>query len=295
MIIVAIFGGLGNQMFQYAVGRRLALSNNSQLKLDLSIFKNQIGMTPRTYKLDVFNIKAEIATSREVERLKGSTRNFLYRYWRKLKMRVIPYYRQSYILEKTHQFDPNILKLGSNVYLQGFWPSEKYFREIENFIRQEFTFKKAPTKQNRETAYRISKTSSVSIHFRRADYVTDKATHNYHGVCGLSYYRKAVDIISKKISKPHFYIFSDDPSWTKRHFHIKYPVFFVDNNPIEKGFEDLRLMSLCKHNIIANSSFSWWGAWLNRNPEKIVIAPKRWFRNRSKNTSDRIPDSWIKV
>jgi len=135
-------------------------------------------------------------------------------------------------------------------------------------------------------------TNSVSIHFRRGDYVTNPLTSQHHGVCSNKYYQDAISLLKSKISQPHFFLFSDEPEWLKTNVSLQEPFRIIDNNP---GYVDLYLMSNCKHNIIANSSFSWWGAWLNNNPDKIVIAPHKWFNEPGINTYDLIPETWIRL
>ena len=133
------------------------------------------------------------------------------------------------------------------------------------------------------------------MHIRRGDYVSNPTTNKLHGTCSLEYYHNAVDIIAAKVSNPHFFIFSDDHEWARNNFKIDYPLTFVAHNNAGKNYEDMRLMSLCKHHIIANSSFSWWGAWLGSNPKKIVCAPRGWFKDKSLNTNDIIPSDWSRI
>lgn len=295
MIITKLIGGLGNQMFQYAAGRRAAHFNNTNLKLDIAGYEEQEGITPRKYMLYIFNIKEDFVKPNETQRLKALGRNFFTKFLSKLTKRIIPYYKQSYIQQKFFQFDSNILMISDNTYLEGYWASEKYFKDIKDIIFKEFTLKEKPNKKNKQVLDKIKESNSVSIHFRRGDYVSDKKTQEYHGICSLDYYHKAASIIAGKIRNPYFFVFSDDPNWVMRNFKIKYPLIVVDHNTGKRDCEDLRLMSACKHNIIANSSFSWWGAWLNRNLNKIVIAPKQWFKEKSINTNDLIPKSWTKI
>lgn len=295
MIITKLIGGLGNQMFQYAAGCSVAHSKNTQLKLDISGYKNQDGITPRSYVLNIFNIQAQIASDKEIR---------LYMNRKKYKLRSIlslvsqltdtltPHH---YIVEKHSYFSPYLLTIPDNSYLDGFWASEKYFIDIADTIRKNFTLKNNPDKINKDVIRQINSCDSISIHVRRSDYVQDKKTHDFHGVCRLGYYKKAIQLITRKVSEPHFFIFSDDPDWCKANLRLHYPTVYVSHNLGKKDYEDMRLMSACRHNIIANSTFSWWGAWLNKNPDKIIIAPKKWFRESSINTKDLIPDSWIKI
>lgn len=250
MIVIKLKGGLGNQMFQYAFGRRLSLKRKEILKLDKtllqwSIRQKIIGTAIREYELGEFNIKAE------------STKN------------------------------------KSNSYLEGFWQSEEYFKDIRRILLKDFTLKKE-TQNFLKFKRLVAKTNSVSIHFRRGDYVKRTVTKKYHGTLNLDYYCKAVELIRKKIKTPLFFVFSDDSLWAKNNFRIKQPITFISGSYKLTNPEELILMSLCKHNIIANSSFSWWGAWLNRNRHKIVLAPKRWFRKK-RAESEIVPQAWIKV
>lgn len=295
MIIVKLIGGLGNQMFQYAVGRRTAYVNHTELKLDITGYENQKGITPREYMLHVFNIRGNFATLDEIQDIQKQSRGFFFKYFPRLTSKIIPYYRQAYIRQRYLQFDPNILKVSDNTYLEGHWRSEKFFQDIEDIIRQEFTFKKRLDEKNKINIYKIMNSNSISIHVRRGDYVNDNKTNKRHGVCNLNYYKEAINVILNKISNPTFFIFSDDSGWVKQNLKLSYPNIIVDCNFQKKDYEDLRLMSLCKHNIISNSSFGWWGAWLNQNPNKIVIAPKKWFKEPSINTKDVIPKSWLKI
>lgn len=287
MIITKLIGGLGNQLFQYAAGRRLAYINNTNLKLDLSWYKNVDGgkATSRAYGLGEFNIIAEnFASLEEIGRFK---KNKIYTILEKLNL----YHRDSFTKERQFNLNPEVLNLSDNNYIQGHWQSEKYFKDIEDIIRKEFTLKKSVIN---EYGKLIDETNSVSIHIRRGDYVTDKKTRDFYETCTLNYYHTAIKKIIDNVISPHFFIFSDDMGWVKDNLIVGYPLIFVSNSQ-SKDYEELALTSRCKHNIIANSSFSWWGAWLNNNPNKIIIAPQKWFKNPSINTEDLIPESWIKI
>lgn len=291
MIITKLIGGLGNQMFQYAVGRRASYINKSLLKLDISGYRNQEGMTKREYLLNCFNIKENIASEKEISGFKKKNNLF-----QNILRKIYPVIdNKTYIKEKYFHFFPRMLNIRDNSYIEGYWVSEKYFKDIESIIRNEFTFKDKPDTINHKIIERIQRCNSISIHVRRGDYVSVKRTHECHGVCDLDYYKKAIKLISLRVKKPHFFIFSDDPQWAKQNLHLEFPCVYVDHNVGKKDYEDMRLMSECKHNIIANSSFSWWGAWLNQNKNKIIIAPRIWFNNKSINTKDLIPRSWMKI
>lgn len=285
MIIVKLIGGLGNQLFQYSLGRSLSIKNNDLLKLDLSDFTKD---NPRSYGLGYFNILENFATEEDVNKIKKT--GFL-----KIVDNFKPYYKRSVIKYKGYDFDPNILKLSGNFYLDGYWQSEKYFKDIEDIIRKEITIKEPLADKYANLINNIKNSNSVSIHIRRGDYLTNQKFSKIYNLLDEKYYQSAVNFIAKKISNPHFFIFSDDIEWVKRNLNIPYPKIFVSDNNKTKDYEDLVLMSLCKNNITANSSFSWWGSRLNQNPSKIVISPNKWFNKEDGTAKDLIPQEWIKM
>jgi hypothetical protein len=292
MIIIQLIGGLGNQMFQYALGRRLSCMHNVPLKLDIMGFKNY---TLWTYRLDHFAIHADIASVPEIEEVKFHGRAGVLRTLGNLAGFFVPYYRRNIYREPHFSFDFNVLKCRPDVYLEGYWQTEKYFRDIADTIRRDFTVLEDPDPRNQEMADIIRDCEAVSLHVRRGDYVSNPVTNAVHGTCTEDYYRRAIRIIEKKVEKPRFFIFSDDPSWVFEHMDTGHPTTYMNINGPDKDYEDLRLLSLCRHHIIANSSFSWWGAWLCSNPNKTVIAPKKWFNNTKVNTVDLMPESWIRI
>ncbi len=269
MIIVNIIGGLGNQMFQYAMGRSLAIKSKQKLKLDLAAFENY---PLRNFELDVFNIDPEIASKEEINQLKENKLNFT---------------------EKYFHFDSEILGLDQSTFLVGYWQSEKYFINYKDIILKEFILKNELSHQSSQFQKAIESTISVSLHIRRGDYITNPTTNSFHGACSLEYYKNAVSLIVNRVDKPQFFIFSDDLDWAKENLNFIEKITFIKLNENIPDHEEMYLMSQCKHNIIANSSFSWWGAWLNQNVDKIVIAPEKWFLDETMNTKDLIPDTWI--
>lgn len=299
MIIVKLKGGLGNQMFQYALGRRLSLQHEIPLRLDLSHLRpnllNFLGVTtPRKYALGDFKIHAEFARHQDPPFLSKIPSTRYNVYLNKLFGMFEPRGRQV-VREVPYSYTrniKNILSVGKDIYLDGFWISESYFKEIAPVIQSDFSLKKKMSVPAVKLAGQISRFNSVSIHIRRKDYITNPNTRRFHGVCGLDYYLFCIRRITKKVSSPYFFIFSDDINWAKQNLQINYPAVFVDY--FGSDAEELILMSLCEHNIIANSSFSWWGAWLNKNPKKIVIAPKAWFRTRLSD-KDIVPRKWIRI
>lgn len=293
MIIVKLTGGLGNQMFQYATARRLAEKHSTILKLDISGFEQY---KLHRYSLHCFHIWEYPATDNEIKKVCGDN-NLFRKVSKKLSsnFKHLPYNNPKILIEKHFHFDPHILDSLNNVLLDGYWQSEKYFSDIPDVLHREFVIKYQQDPTSAKFAEQIQTTESVSVHVRRTDYVNNSFTNQIHGTCDQKYYAKAVQYVGDQISNPHFFIFSDEPGWARDNLKLGFPTTIVDCNDASRNYEDLRLMSLCKHNIIANSTFSWWGAWLNKNPDKLVYAPKKWFNDSSINTKDLIPDTWIKI
>ena len=280
MIIIKIKGGLGNQLFQYAVGRALAIHHRLPLKLDLTIFKTY---KLHRYLLDQFAIQADIATEDEIIKLKGRN-NVLFSALRKAGLVK----RKSYLKEKrSSYFDASVFKK-DDVYLDGYWQNELYFSDIREELLRDLTSISSMSDLGVVYMEGIKKSNSVSLHVRRGNYLNLK---NFN-VLDINYYMKAVEYIRKNVEKPTFYIFSDDLEWCKNSLGFLDNCIFVDSTKTE--IDDLELMSYCKHNIIANSSFSWWGAWLNQNCKKTVIAPKGWLLN-DPGSSNVILSDWVKM
>lgn len=272
-IITQLIGGLGNQFFQYAVAKAIALKNNLELKLDLSEFETY---KIRKYELSNFNVEENIASAEEILPLK--------------KKKI---FNQTYFKEKKCKFNPRVLKIKKSAYIRGFWQSERYFAEIEDVIRKEFTFKNIDFIENRKILDEIEKTNSVSISFRCGDYLSNPEAAKIHNVCTMKYYNNAIKYMKERLDNPVFYVFSDDIKWVEANFKSEEPVIFVDTANWQ---EDLYYIQKCKHSIVANSSFSWWAAWLNTNKEKIVIAPQKWFSDDSGlDYSNIVPKSWVKL
>ena len=294
MIIVKLMGGLGNQMFQYALGRTISLKIGAELKVDLSSFCKKSFRIKRYYMLDAFNIDVMSATYNEVKRLKDGEKSkfpgIIEMIQRKNSIRP-----NTYIKEKLEfVFDPDVFNTREG-YFEGYWQNEKYFLDAEDVLRKEFTLRNPLTGKNKEIAERILQNDSVSIHIRRGDYTTDDTTRDFHGICGQDYYTACLDYFSRRIKQPHFFVFSDEPEWVREKFKISFPFTVIDHNGPERCHEDLRLMALCRHHIIANSSFSWWGAWLDSRSDKVVLGPQRWLNVDSLDTSDLLPRGWVRI
>lgn len=296
MIIVKLMGGLGNQMFQYAAARSLAQRHNTEVAMDCSFLANPPpGDTPRQYFLDSLAVKQRFASVHEIAEIGGLYRSVSQKVLLRIRRLACIAKSENIFREKGLNFCPEFLGLPDNVYLDGFWQSERYFADIAEIIRKEFAVSDEPRGRNLELAGRIKSTEGVSVHFRRGDYLNSAKTAAYHGLPGIDYYHRALDKIREYVSDPKLFVFSDEPDWVRQNIEFPVPFEIVDHNPPERGVEDLRLMSCCRHAIIANSSFSWWGAWLITNPQKMVVAPSRWFAAAENDPVDLIPDSWIRV
>lgn len=291
MIIVKIIGGLGNQMFQYAANRAISLKLDVELKIDMRDFSTY--KLHQGFELDkLFNIDAKIALSEDVSKVIGLQQSTLIRRLiRKPQLKFARY--KNYIVEPHFSYWNGFDQLKDNCYIDGYWQSERYFAKYSDKIRAEFTFKLPLSEKNAKIATHISQVNAVSLHIRRGDYVSN-AKNAYIGVCSLDYYKLAIDYIKNRIEEPIFFIFSDDINWVNVNLQPDAKILFVDHNSGAESYNDMRLMSLCKHHIIANSSFSWWGAWLNPSPEKIVVAPKQWFANKQYD-NDLIPSTWQRI
>lgn len=297
MVIVKLMGGLGNQLFQYAAARYLALKHGTHVAFDMSWFYNIPPQdTPRKFELHNFNICARIASPIEIAEIGGIYNSFLQKTVVQLRtITGLHKYCFNRYVEREFRYHPELHLLGDNVYLDGYWQSELYFKDVEDAIRSDLSFKSDPDGNNRSLIYRFASEESVAIHFRRGDYESNPSTAAFHGYPGDSYYNDAIIKIAGMCLQPRFYVFSDDPEWVKREFVFPVEVEYVTHNLFKDSYEDLRLMSSCKHIVLANSSFSWWGGWLGNNTDRIVIAPKRWFAGNLSGFADIIPARWISI
>jgi hypothetical protein len=300
IVITKYSGGLGNQMFQYAAARAVAHRENAELLFDLSHYaiKTGVNYTIRSFALEQFSIFGRKATMADMWPLllRKYRKGKVWFLWNKLVAS-----RKRYFSEKQFHFDPDVLALHAPVFLDGWFASEKYFTDIRNVLLKEFTLVKPLSSWAKVHKKSIQgQSASVAVHIRRGDYVKNPETNSFHGVCSNEYYEKAAAQIIARYPQAHFYIFSDEIEWVRTHMKFPGPVTYVSEaNDVTPGrdAEEMFLISMCKHAIIANSTFSWWGAWLNTNPHKMVIGPKRWFDGAKKNvlTHDVLPSSWISL
>lgn len=289
MIVATITSGLGNQLFQYAFARQLSLKYGTSLYFDTRFYQTGYSReTNRSFKLNKFNINY---------RNLGKTEEYLLKATKLFPKRKFPPLFK-YVNESHFHFDQQALQeKASCLVLTGYWQSEKYFIGIENIIRSELTFANKRSVEFDHYLNLIQKAKNpISVHIRRGDYVHHPVFSKTFGFIGEAYYDKAIDMMNTKYDQPYYFIFTDDQEWAKNHFSADISKVFVKNSGEDSDLDDMHLMSLCNHHIIANSSYSWWGAWLGHNPDKTVIAPQNWFKNKpDSNTKDLIPDSWIKI
>jgi len=289
MITARLMGGIGNQLFQYAAGFALASRLGVALQLDRSWFGDR---NARAYRLDAFSITAREATD-ETLRLAGiHYPGPLVRGLSRVGLGRLAKIR-GYVCEPAFTYWPGFLELGDGACLSGYWQSERYFENVADAVRREFAFRHEPDPENQRTLDAIRGCEAVAIHVRRGDYATDPRSRKYHGTTPLEYYEAAVRRILSCTRDPVFFVFSDDSVWVEKSLRVPAPTVFLHNG-VTRDYEDLRLMSACRHQIIANSTFSWWGAWLADSPGQRVIAPQRWFRN-GPNTRDLIPARWEQI
>lgn len=291
MLIVRVLGGLGNQMFQCAMGVAISTMHNYDLRFDLEWFSKT--NAHQGYELKrVFGIQVPEASGKDIWKVLGWRGHPCLRvHMGRNALRILR--PLNFISQPVTYSDSFFQSLPDNVYLNGYWQSEKYFSNIEDVLLKNLKFKPHLTSCNQKIADEISSSESVSIHIRRGDYISNFHYNKVHGVNLEKYYNNAIIKISELVRVDKFYVFSDDPGWVHKNINFSFPWKCVDHNREAESYNDMRLMSMCKHNIIANSSFSWWGGWLNKNPHKIVIAPAQWFNNTSSRPSDLYCSKWI--
>jgi hypothetical protein len=291
LIISQIIGGLGNQMFQFAAGRALSIAHKTELLLDVGDFSGY--RLHQGFELTrVFSCPVTQAEPQDVRAVLGWQSSKLAR--RIVARPVLRSLRNRHFMVEPHfHYWPGIRDVSLPCYLMGYWQSERYFSDVAPTIRTDFTFRQPMSGCNLKLAEEIGAVNAVSLHVRRGDYASNSKTLATHGVCPLAYYEAAIRYISARVETPYYFVFSDDMDWVRANLNIDQPCRYVEHNRGTESFNDMRLMSLCRHHIIANSSFSWWGAWLNPSAEKSVVAPRRWFANYPADTRDLYCAGWI--
>ena len=270
-------GGMGNQMFQYALGRNLSLKHNVPLKFDLSFLKNRNmgSFVYRDYDLDLFNVVSDFNINTESQIFVASE----------------PHFHYSFDLVKSID---RLLNNNVSILLDGYWQSPLYFSDFENQIKQDFIFIdkiEDSSEYIKEMLNKINYTNSILVNIRRTDYLNT----SFHGVMKMDYINNAKSVIESKVENPHYFIFSDDIDWCKENIKFENMTIVDHSYKGDRFGYYLQLMLNCKHFIIPNSTFAWWAAWLNNSPDKIVITPKQWFTDNNINTNDIIPSDWIRI
>jgi hypothetical protein len=276
MIVVQLSGGLGNQMFQYAAGRALAARHGAQLVLDSSWIDGAGGAVStevRRYELGCFELESRLAPVEEVGRLRRS---------------VLPSRRPALRELEEPAFGqpcPELLQATDNTYLRGYWQNVTYFEDAEAQVRRDFTFRPEIAAQQSDVARQIgeSPVPTVSLHVRRSDYVTDPGVRDRMGTLEPEYYSRALDALGSGVGSVRLYVFTDDPEWCTTNLRLNEQDVVVG----AARAAEMHLMTLCDHLVLADSSFSWWGAWLNPNPAKIVVAPRPWLQD--------LPTEWVRI
>lgn len=290
MIITYIGGGLGNQMFQYALGKKLSIKNNDELLLDISNFSGDpTHKHYREYGLCHFNVTAPIATPEQIRKIKYPFGKL----FAKLKNR----FERDILKISDVKFEPSVLEKKGNLYMEGYWQTEKYFKDIRDVLLQEFSLKTPFSEEAQKISEKIAKSkNSVSVHIRRGDFAESEESRKYHGTdyCNPEYYSKSLKYIFEKVGDLSVFIFSDDIGWAEKNINLPYETTYVSEKSCA-DHEHLVLMSLCDYHVIANSTFGWWSAWLDNKPQKIVIAPSRWRPGPRLPTDDILPPEWIRI
>lgn len=286
-VVVELLGGLGNQMFQYAtalaVGRRAGLP----VRVDT---RRLVEDPKRELEIDAFPA-CRIREAGRWERLPGDLRRPTLARWARVAGAPAP------LVERGDGFDPRVVAARSGVYLRGYWQCERYFDDCEALVRATFSTERLPSPRVREGGSRLRDPRAVAVHVRRGDYAHDPVTRSVHGLLPRGYYERAVAHVRARVPDARFHLFSDDPRWVREAFAWLEGAELgsepaPDPGPAGRAVEDLARMASCRHHVIANSSYSWWAAWLGGGPGQVVVAPRRWFAEPGRDAADRIPHRW---
>lgn len=287
-VIARIEGGLGNQLFQYAAARSLADRLGCELTLDL---RGLAENGDRPFQLDLYRIRAGLAGPQLLASLPDWHTSRWGRLRVSLSQRMPGLYSYPVFWPRSFAFDPRFERITRPVYLVGYWQTEKYFAGNRKRLLQDIQLRE-PVPPATHLLGQILSVNSVALHIRRGDYVTNTAAAQFHGLCDMAYYHAAVQALKKQSPEIQVFVFSDEPGWARANLRLDVPTYFVEANP---GYVDLELMRYCRHHVVANSSFSWWGAWLCESEGQVVHAPRRWFADPYTDTSDVVPGRWIQL
>jgi len=293
MLLSNIIGGLGNQMFQYAVGRACSIRTGMELRLATDMFE---GYTlHQGFELKrVFDVPASVASAEDIRSVLGWKRSVpLRRIIGRLNWNILS--GPKFVVEGAARTRELCDGGQRSFYLQGYWQSERYFRDCEREIRADFTFGRQLSSKNSERLDAIRSSQSVSIHVRGADYLSNAKNRSIYAKCGTQYYTAAIRHMRERLPAARFFVFSDDRAWVQEVLQQECPEMeIITDNKGPESYVDMQLMSACKNHVIANSTFSWWAAWLNDNPDKIVIAPARWYEG-GLDEAELVPEQWMRL
>lgn len=292
MITVRLSGGLGNQLFQYACARAIAVRTGGKLAIDLSLLTGTApGDTPRHYALEPFCLADDVSITSSI----ASPISMVGAIDRLLLGSGLQRPGRIYFREQSFTYDPLIEQIGSSVLLEGCWQSERYFNACSDIIRSDLRLKNSDGSAYKDALEFLSNNQTVALHVRRGDYISSPSANAYHGVCSSEYYCAALENLELRTGNRQILVFSDDPEWCRLNLDTGRPFQLAKEFGALSDAEELLLFSSCNHQIIANSSFSWWGAWLNPDPDKVIIAPSRWFCNQAIDTRDLLPAAWVQL
>lgn len=287
MITVVLSGGLGNQMFEYAAARALSLRLGVPVVIDTYALNKKSKMIRRNFELDIFHVEC-----RFVSMIKNKLLFKFFPYIQQHRKEFLKYHIFSD--ELAIRYEPDFRKIeDKNTTLIGYFQNKSYFEDIADVLRADFTFKAELDLKNKELVSKIQESQSISVHIRRGDYLND----GMFAICEKDYYARGINHMVRHLDSPIFFVFSEDFEWVENNLDFGgLPVVYVDWNKGRDSYKDMQLMSLCKHHIIANSTFSWWAAWLSKNRDKMVIAPMKWFSEGNKNCflDEFYPNEWIR-
>ena len=292
MIIVQLNGGLGNQLFQYAFGWALAKKTGQNLKLDNSQYAKQ---SLRIYSLENFDLDVGFASEIEIKRMVGRVPERVLRKICNNNLLWSLVGSPKIIFEQSFESNVDALIHTGDGYFVGYWQSFKYFSDFQRQLRDKLWVNYQVSPILKQVSKDVERCNSVSLHVRRGDYAKNSEANKVHGVCELEYFNRAIDYIEENVKNAKYFIFTDDPVWVGEHLLDSKKMTLVSGDGETTDSDDMYLMSMCHHNIISNSTFSWWGAWLNDSPDKLVVAPENWFVDRSVVTNDLIPSEWVRV
>jgi len=286
MVIVKIYGGMANQLFQYAAGYALAKTHQVPLKLDINYFQETNKDTKREFELSKFAINYSLATQKEIDDV-FKFRSIDYA-WNK----ILPNRRKFFFGEKKPGFFNPFFEFGNHIYLRGYFQSEKYFKKYNQEILEQYKLNTQSFEQLLPFAKNLSNSNSVAVHIRLGDYLNPTLS-SIMAPFNIDYYKNAINFIKQKLNHPKFYIFSDQIELAKALLNVEIDAIFVDETLSVNADQDFFLMQSCQHQIIANSTFSWWAAYLNKYPNKIVIAPQKWYKPHFGDAIDLFPENWV--